>query len=133
MKRPVLVTIIGVFAILTGIVQVGIGALLLGVRNDAKVLADNDVTTNQLTAYGAALIGIGVLTVLFAIGLLKGRRLSRDMIGLMELAAIGGGIYAIVALDSARKSSGIGSIVGAVIVLYFLFGTEKAKAFFAKS
>ena len=42
-------------------------------------------------------------------------------------------IYAIVALDSARKSSGIGSIVGAVIVLYFLFGTEKAKAFFAKS
>ena len=133
MKRPVLVTVIGVLAVLTGIVQVGFGSIMLGMRNDAKFLADADVTTKQATAYGAVLIGVGVLTVLFAIGLLKGSRLSRDLIGLMELASIAGGIYAIVALDSARKASGAGSIVGAVIVLYFLFGTEKAKAFFAKS
>ena len=133
MKRPLLVTIIGVLAILTGIAQVGFGSLMLGMRNDAKFLADAEITTNKATIFGGVLIGVGVLTVLFAIGLLKGSRLSRDLIGLMEVAGIAGGIYALVALDSARQASGIGSIVGAVVVLYFLFGTEKAKAFFAKS
>ena len=74
-----------------------------------------------------------MLTVIFAIGLLKGSRLSRDVLGLMELLQIGAGIYTIVSLDSSHRSSAIGNIVGAVVVLYFLFFTAKAKAFFAKS
>ena len=133
MKRPVMVTVIGVLAILTGIAQLGFGGLLLGLRKNAKFLADSTMTTNKVTYYAAALLAVGFLTVVFAVGLLKGSRLSRDVIGLMELCGIAGGVYAVVALDTARRSSGIGSIVGAVIVLYFLFGTQKAKAFFAKS
>jgi hypothetical protein len=133
MKRPVVVTIIGILAVLTGIAQVGFGALILGLRDDAKFLADAEITTNKATYFAIALMAIGVLTVVFAIGLLKGSRLSRALIGLAELGSMAGGIYAVAALDSARRSAGIGSIAGAVVVLYFLFGTEKSKAFFAKS
>lgn len=132
-KRPVLVTVIGVFAVLGGIVQAAVGGLLFGLRNDAKFLADADITTDKVTPLAIALVAIGVLTVIFAIGLLKGSRLSRDVLGLMELLQIGAGIYTIVSLDSSHRSSAIGNIVGAVIVLYFLFFTDKAKAFFAKS
>jgi hypothetical protein len=133
MKRPVLVTVIGVLAILGGIAQVGFGGVLLGFRNDATFLADAKMTTDKVTYIAIALMVIGALTVLFAIGLLKGRRLSRDLIGLMELLAIGTGIYIIAVLDASHRASAIGNIVGSVIVLYFLFGTQKAKAFFAKS
>jgi hypothetical protein len=132
MKRPVMVLVIGVLAILTGLAQMGFGGILLGLRNNAKFLADSTMTTNKVTYFAGALLAVGFLTAVFAIGLLRGSRISRDVIGLMELCGIAGGVYAIVALDSARRSSGIGTIVGAVVVLYFLFGTDKAKSFFAK-
>lgn len=133
MKRPVLVTVIGVLAALGGIAQVVFGALLFGLRNDETFLADANITSSKVTPLAIALIVIGALTVVFAIGLLKGSRLSRDLIGVMEVLQIAGSIYALVSLDASRRPSAIGSIVGAVIVLYFLFGTEKAKAFFARS
>jgi hypothetical protein len=133
MKRPLLVTVIGLLAILSGISQAIFGLLFIGLRHDAKLLEDSSLTTGKITFFGIALVVIGVLTVLFAIGLLKGSRLSRDLIGLMELIGIAAAIYAIVALDSSRRTTGITTIISSVIVLYFLFGTKKAQAFFAKS
>ena len=133
MKRPVMVTVIGVLSILTGIGQVLFGGALIGLRNDATFLTDANMTTNKVTAFGGALIVVGVITFVFAIGLLKGSRVSRAVVGIMELCGIAGGVYAVSALDSSRKSTGIGTIIGAVIMLFFLFGTSKAKAFFAKS
>jgi hypothetical protein len=133
MKRPVLVTVIGVVAVLGGLAQAGFGVLLYTLRNDAQFLSDANITTDKVTPIAIAAIVVGVLTVVFAIGLLKGSRLSRDVVGLMELLQIGVGIYVIASLDSSHRATAIGNIVGAVIVLYFLFGTEKAKTFFAKS
>jgi hypothetical protein len=133
MKRPLLVTIIGILALLGGIAQAVFGAVFLGLRNDATLLADTKLSTSTITALGIACIVVGALTVVFAIGLLRGSRVARAFIGLSELAQLGLGIYAIVALDTARRGSAIGTVIGAVIVLYFLFGTKKAAAFFAKS
>jgi hypothetical protein len=132
MKRPVLVTIIGILALLGGVAQVAFGGLLLGMRNDAKFLADAKMTTDKVTYIAIALVAIGVLTALFAVGLLKGSRVSRDLIGVMEVLGLGMAIYTIAVLDSSHRQTAIGNIVGTLIVLYFLFGTEKAKAFFAK-
>ena len=133
MKRPVLVTIIGIVAMLGGVGQVAFGGVLLGLRNDAQFLADANMTTNKVTYIATALVAIGVLTVVFAVGLLKGSRVARDLIGVMEVLGLGAAIYTIAALDTSHRASAIGNIVGTVIVLFFLFGTEKAKAFFAKS
>ena len=108
------------------------GGLLLAVRNDAKVLADNDVTTGQVTGLGIGFIVLGVLAILLAVGLLKGSRISRDLIALVQLAHIAGGIYVAAKLSSDQRSSAIGGIGASVVVLFFLFGTDKAKAFFAK-
>ena len=133
MRRPIVVTIIGVLAIIGGVAQAVFGAVLLTLRNDATFLADANIESSQVTALAIATLVIGVLTVIFAIGLLKGSRVSRMIVGVMEVLQIAGAGYTIAALDSARRGPAIGSIVGAVIVLYFLFGTEKAKRFFAQS
>ena len=133
MKRPVLVTVIGVLAVLGGVAQAVFGGLLFGLRNDETFLADANITSSKVTPIAIGAIVIGVLTVIFAIGLLKGSRLSRDLVGLMELLQLGVGIYIVAALDSSHRATAIGNIVGAVIVLWVLFFTDKAKAFFAKS
>ncbi len=132
MKRPVLVTVIGIVMIVVGLVQLGTGILLVSQRNDATVLADANVTTNELTSIAVSLLVIGSLSVLLAFALLNGSRIARALIGVLELGQIAGGIYILVKLDSSHQSSGIGQIVGGLVVLYFLFGTEKAKAYFAR-
>ena len=132
MKRPVLVNVIGVVMIVVGLLQVGTGILLVSQRNDANVLADANATTSELTSIAVTLLVIGALSVLLAFGLLNGSRFARALIGVLELGQIAGGIYILVKLDSSHQASGVGQIVGGLIVLYFLFGTEKAKAYFAR-
>ena len=132
MKRPFLVTIIGIVMILVGLLQSGAGILLLSQRNDATVLADANATTNELTSIAVTLLVIGAISVLIAFALLNGSRLARGMIGVLELVQIAAGVYVLVTLDSNHQAAAFGQIAGALIVLYFLFGTEKAKSFFAR-
>jgi hypothetical protein len=130
MKRPFLVTVISIVMIVVGLFQAVIGITVLANRNDATFLNDADVTSSQASGFGIALLIIGTLSVLLAFGLLRGSRIARALIGLLEVAQIVSGIYALIEFDAARRASAVGTIVGALIVLYFLFGTEKAKRFF---
>jgi hypothetical protein len=131
MKRPFLVTVISIVMIVFGVLQAIVGLTVLVERNDDTFLADADMTSSQATGFGIALLVIGTLSVFLAFGLLRGSRIARALIGLVEVSQIASGVYALVKLDSTRQASAIGTIIGAVIVLYFLFGTDKAKRFFA--
>ena len=134
MKRPLLVTLMGFLLILIGLGQTLLGAVVVGKRADAKFLTDTKLdSSSKALSVGIVLLAIGVLSVLFAIALLKGSRFARGWVGLMQLSSIGYGIYSIVSLKGTTRAASIGAIVGSVIVLYFLFGTQKAKAYFAKS
>jgi hypothetical protein len=132
MKRPFLVTVISMVMIVVGAFQALIGITVLVERNDATFLADADITSSQATGFGISLLVIGVLSIVLAFGLLSGSRIARALIGLVEVAQIASGVYALIKLDSTRQASAIGTIIGGIIVLYFLFGTDKAKHFFAR-
>lgn len=132
MKRPVLVTVMGVIGVIGGIAQAVFGGVLFGLRNDQTFLADANIKSGSATAIAIACLIVGVLTVVFSLGLLGGNRVARGLLGISELAQAGLGVYGLVALDSSRRISCIGAIVSALIVLYFLFGTQKAKAFFSQ-
>ena len=133
MKRPVMVTIIGVLMVLAGLSQLVLGGVMMANRNDVKFLADANATSSTVTGVAVGLLLVGTLSILLSIGLFKGSRLSRDLIGALEAAQVAMGVYTVVALDSSHRSGGVGTIVGGLIVLYFLFGTDKAKAYFAKA
>ena len=133
MKRPVIVTIIGVLGIISGIGQASFGAVVIGMRNKATFLDEANLKSGSAMAIGIVFLIVGILTFLFALGLLKGSRVARGLLGISEVAQLAAGIYGVAALGSSHRVSAISTIVGALIVLYFLFGTEKAKAFFAKN
>jgi len=130
-RRPVLVTLISLLLILTGVLQVLFGVIFVANRNDPNFLQDAGVDSSELTNLGVFLVIGGVVSVLLAFSLLRGSRVARAFVALVMLCQIAGGFYTLTALDSGHRASGLGAIVGAVIVLSFLFGTQKARAFFA--
>ncbi|MBU6317103.1 MAG: hypothetical protein KGR47_11390 [Acidobacteria bacterium] len=133
MKRPVLVTIIGVIGIVGGVGQTLFGAVLLGLRNDQTFLTDAKIESGTATAIAIVCMVVGVLSVVFSIGLLRGSRVARGLLGISQTAQIALSVYTLATLDASRRPGAIGTIVTGLIVLYFLFGTDKAKAFFAKT
>jgi len=131
MRRPFIVTIISILMFVIGLFNLLIGAVVLVDRNDDQFLADADATTSQVTGLGIVLVVVGLLSILVSTGLWTGSRLARAAAALVALGQISTGVYTLVALDSDERSSGIGMIVGSLILLYLLFGTDKAKKFFA--
>ncbi len=132
MKRPLLVTIIGIILMIAGVGQIAFGGLLLSQRNDAELLTEADITSSQALAIGLVTLVLGVLSIVFALGLFRGSRIARLFVGVLEIGQIIAATITIATLDSSRRASAIGSVVSALIVLYFLFGTDKAKRFFTK-
>ena len=130
-QRPLLVTIIGVVMIIVGLFQGLRGVVSFVNRNDAKFLADAGKSSDVISTWGVMLMVFGVLSVLLGLALLKGSKTARLIVGLFEVLQIAGAIYLLTGNHSTQKSAAIGTIVGAVIALYFLFGTQKAKEFFA--
>jgi len=130
-RRPVLVTLISFLLILTGVFQVLLGVVFVANRNDQDFLQDAGVDSSELTNLGVVLVIIGALSVFLAFSLLRGSRVARAFVALVMLCQIVGGIYTLTALDSGHRASGLAAILGGVIVLSLLFGTQKARAFFA--
>lgn len=133
MKRPFFVTLSGILMVLAGLLQILFGALVLAERNNAKVLADAHMDSSRATGIGIGLLIAGAISVLLAIGLLRGSGVARGIMVLVGVAQIAFGIYAVAKLGTDRRPGAIGAIAGAAISLYLLFGTEKSRAFFAKS
>jgi hypothetical protein len=131
MKRPVFVTLVSVVMTITGLAQLVIGGLVIAERNNATQLAKANLTTGKATGLGIGLLIGGAFSVLLAVGLLRGSRGARGLVGVVAVAQIAFGIYGLVDLGSDRKPAAIGGIVGGIVSLYFLFGTDKAKQYFA--
>ena len=132
MKRPIAVTILSIVMFLTGLLQLLIGGVAIAQRNDDQFLADAQASTSEVTSLGLALLIVGAVSLLVAIGLWQASRIARVVAALTAVGQIATGIYTIVQLDSSEQSTGIGMIIGSVILLYLLFGTDKAKEFFAR-
>jgi len=132
MKRPLIITVMGVVLVLSSIIQIGLGILVLDKRGDTAFLEDAKVSEGHAMWVAIALLVLGVIALALAIGLFKGSRVVRNFIGLGQLAQIAGGIYGAATLSGDDRPTAIGSVGGAVVVLYMLFGTEKAKAYFSK-
>lgn len=131
MKRPFIVTIMSIVMFLAGLFQLLIGVVAIVNRNDDQFLADAQATSSEVTSLGVALLVVGVVSLLVAVGLWQGSRIARAAAALAAVGQIATGIYTLVQLDSSEQSTGIGMIIGSLVLLYLLFGTDKAKEFFA--
>lgn len=131
--RPIYVTVMGWLATAVGFLQLAFGVLIVAKHNDVDFLSEVEgLTAQKALVAGISSIAMGALAVMLSQALLHGSRIARDLIGLVQVSQVGFGIYTIVALDAKYHAGAYGGIGGAVVVLYFLFGNDKARAFFAK-
>jgi len=129
--RPVLVSIISLVLAVVGALQAVHGFVIFLDRHDTSFLADADISSAHATTLALTMMIGGVIRVALAFALLNGSRLARAVIGVYEVLQIAFAVYSIVALGPDNAFSAYVSIAGAVIVLYFLFATDKAKTYFA--
>jgi hypothetical protein len=130
-KRPAILTVGGIIMLLVGIAELGLGLIWFTQRNDADLIVETGLESSRIGSYGVVYTILGALTILLAIGLLRGSRLARFLIALVNIGNIVGGVIHIVDGNEQSRSAGIGGIVGALIVLYILYGNDRVRAYFA--
>lgn len=130
-QRPVLLSIVTVLMIIGGLLAIGGGIMVIALRNDDRFRFDVNESSNTILGLGIAAIISGLISILLAMGLRRGSRIARALVAIYEVLHIIGAIFAIIRLDHGTYFVGsIVSIVIAVLILYYLYGTQGAREFF---
>lgn len=133
MKRPLSVSLIGLLLVFVGVLQVVVGAMVLVRHDRLDFLNYADISAEGAKAIGIIFIVVGVVAVLLAAGLLRGSRFVRWVIGLHQAIQLGVAIDSAIQLDEQRRIPSLVTAASAALVLWLLFGTRRAREFFAKS
>ena len=132
-RRPFGVTIVTLLTWLVAVTDIAAGIAFAANAEDRSVRHDLGMTETELRSYGVALIVVGVLTALVAIGLGRGSRLARALVAFIMVLHVGGAVYALTQIsweDQRNESlSAIWQIAISGLILFVLFG-NKADRFF---
>jgi hypothetical protein len=124
---PLGVSIITILMYIGAILDIAAGIFLLIETSEVATAAD--VAESTITGSAIALLVIGVIIGLLAFGLRSGSNGVRLLIGVVMALRIVFSIYAVIALPTARYEGLVTGII-AIVILYFLYGSEESKAFF---
>ena len=117
-RPPILLSIIG-------------GISVIALRNNEDFRLEVNEPGSTIVGVGVAAIISGTISVLLAIGLRRGSRVARALVLIYEVLHIIGLVYAMIRLDHTTfLSSAIVSIVIAMLVIWYLYGTRGAQEFF---
>lgn len=126
-RRPVLLGVVTILMIIGGVIAIIAGILAIALRNEAEV----DVTPGVAVGIGIGAIISGLISIALAMALRRGSRIARTLVAVYEVLHIIGLIVAIIRYGHGTYiSSAIVSIVFALIVLYYLYGTQGSREFF---
>lgn len=132
-RRPILITLLGILYVLGAIVILALGAvmLILGTKDPSEFfqgdtlaqilqfLSDNNLTWGQLTQYGGiGMIVMGILFIIVAVGLLRGWLLFWALGLIVNLLGLIGSIYMFT--QSQVSGTLIPMVINILIVAYML-------------
>jgi len=127
-KVPLGISIITILMYIGAILDFAAGLFMV---LDKASLADASSFTESAFLYqGIALIVSGIIIGLLAMGLRSGSNGIRVVIAVVMAIRLLFGIYVIFAVPIARYE-GLATAIVAVVVLYFLYGSDDSKEFFA--
>lgn len=132
-SRPFVVGLVSVLMWIQAATAAIAGVVILVERDDAQARIDTDLSSASLAWVGVWTIVWAVFTALLAYWLWKGSNVVRYLVGFVMVLWIAGGLWALIAFDGHSRTSGLLQALIAVVVLWGLFGTEKARRFFAGS
>ena len=132
-KIPLGIAVITILMYIQAIVGIA-GGIFLIVDQDALAhdlgAGPIEVTASMVLGWGIAAIVVGIITGLLAYGLRQASNAVRILVAVVMVLWIAAAIYALIWLPGARGQGLIQGLV-ALVVLYFLYGDEDSKAFFA--
>ncbi len=128
-KRPVTITIIGVFAFIAGLLDMISGVILFFRLVNPEVVARFGGSGGLIAAAIGSII-VGLITVILAGGLLRGSNTARLIITVLQVLSIIGSLFMAVAYMSDPSVAGewIGVVFSVILVI--LLWTPKASRFF---
>lgn len=127
MPRPGGVTVVAVFAWISGLLDV-IGGTLLLFQTSVTATVEQFGGASQLIASALLEILIGVVVIVVAIGLLRGNNASRIVITIFQILSIVGSVFLAIAYPAGAIGEYFSIAVAAIVLL--LLWTRSATAFF---
>ena len=132
-QRPLGVTVVGILAIVQGILTLLAGLALAIEHNDHDLILEVGRSSRNILSLGIGALIVGAITLLLGFALLGGSNFARWFIGVVEIFHLAGGIYVLFAYDGTDRWNGVASIVIAALILFWLFGSDRAEAFFHRT
>jgi hypothetical protein len=127
MPRPGGVTVVAVFAWISGLLDV-IGGTLLLFQTSVAATVEQFGGESQLIASALLEILVGVVVIVVAIGLLRGNDASRIVITIFEIVSIVGSVFLAIAYPAGAIAEYFSIAVAAIVLL--LLWTRSASAYF---
>jgi hypothetical protein len=127
MPRPGGVTVVAVFAWISGLLDV-IGGTLLLFQTSVAATVEQFGGESQLIASALLEILIGVVVIVVAIGLLRGNNASRIVITIFQILSIVGSVFLAIAYPAGAIGEYFSIAVAAIVLL--LLWTRSATAYF---
>lgn len=119
-----------VLSLVQSALLVAAGALVIAARRERDVADAFEVAASDLTVVGVALVALGLVQALLAVGLARGRDGVRTVFAVIATLQIAPAVYSLVALQDVR-SGGITSVAISLGVLWLLYGSPRSQEFFA--
>jgi len=132
-RRPFGVSLLSILIMLGGAFDVIGGVLLLFERRDREVLADLDLTTNQITGYAIGAIVLGIIAILIGLMLRNGSEFARYLVDIIAAVRLGSLVFTIIRFDAIHWYSAIVPTVVYALVAGYLFFDKDAQAFFDRT
>jgi hypothetical protein len=130
-KAPGVVTLVGIYLWIIALVSAVSGIALMLMRNDAGTQALYDATSSELLITGGVEIVIGLIIAAAAVGLRNGSRGSRTFVAVLMGLRIAATMLALVLAPGAGMlAAALLHILVPVLVLWALYGSDKAEAYF---
>ncbi len=97
------------------------------------MLADLDLTTNQITGYAIGAIVLGIIAILIGLMLRNGSEFARYLVAIIAAVRLASLVFTIIRFDAIHWYSAIVPTLVYALVAGYLFFDRDAKAFFDRT
>ena len=129
-KRPLGVSLLSLFMIVSAVLQIGGGIFVIVQRNDDDLLEAIDSSSSDVTTMGIVAIIAGVIALLVGLALRNGARWARNLVGIIAIANVAYLVWVALAYHVVHWYNVAWPAVVYSLVAGYLFFDEDAKAYF---
>ncbi|WP_062072905.1 hypothetical protein [Demequina sediminicola] len=130
--RPGTVTFVVVLTWISAVLTLISGGVWLWASGDTGFLADVDTSAQPARIYGWTLLGLGVVTLLVAVGLGNGSRFSRFIVNAIMAIRLVLDLIVIFSVPGFPEWQAIASIIWSALILIFL-NNRRASLWFLRT